>query len=114
MITLKSDSDIQTLLDKLSYASIIELMLRDCLEYSQKFRTRKNEWIPRLILARGSDHEGSTTTYGLLLHYQFRKLPICFDMGISKIRMAESMDDFLDLYNEIQKDPSIKNKEKGV
>jgi hypothetical protein len=35
------------------------------------------------------------------------------DIGIREIRMAESMDDFLDLYNEIQKDPSILNMQKG-
>lgn len=57
---------------------------------------------PGVILAKGSDHEGSTTTSGLVLHYQFRRLPICFDIGIRDIRLAETTDDFLDLYNEIQ------------
>jgi len=40
---------------------------------------------------------------GFLLHYQYCKLPICFDIGIREIRLAESMDGFLDLYNEVKK-----------
>ena len=113
MITLKSDFDIQTLLDKPSYFSIIEFIKKDCLAYSQKFGAKENEWIPRVIVAKGSDHEGSKIPYGFLLHYQFCYLVMCYDIGIREIRLAESMDDFLDLYNEIQKDPSITNKQKG-
>lgn len=113
MITLKSESDIQTLLDQLSYGAIMDLMMKDCMEYSQKQEVKEMEWIPRLILSKGSDHKDSTTTYGLLVHYQFRRLPICFDMGIREIRLAESTDDFLDLYNVINLDPSITNKQKG-
>lgn len=113
MITLKSDSDIQTLLDKPSYGSIINLMMKDCMQYSQKYGAKEREWIPRVLLGHGSHHEGSTITFGFLLNYQFRRLPICFDVGIREIRIAESMDDFLDLYNEVKKDPTIINKEKG-
>ena len=55
---------------------------------------------------------GNSSTRGWL-QYQFCNLVMCFDMDIREIRLAESMDDFLDLYNEIQNDPSIINKEKG-
>ncbi|HEY3369345.1 MAG TPA: hypothetical protein VGK10_00775 [Prolixibacteraceae bacterium] len=113
MITLNSDSDIQTLLDQLSYGSVIDLMIKDCMAYTQKYGAKEMEWIPRVVVSPGSTHEGSKTTYGLSLHYQFRRLPICFDMGIREIRLAESTDDFLDLYNEIRLDPNIINKEKG-
>jgi len=113
MITLKSDSDFKKLLYSKSYGSIIKLMVDDCLEYSQKFSTRENEWIYRLILAQGADQKYFTTFYGMVIHYQFRRLSFCFDFGISKIRIAETMDDFLDLYNEIQHDNNIINKQKG-
>ena len=55
MITLKSESDIQTLLDKPSHGSIIELMKKDCMDYTQKFGAKGNEWIPRVIVCRDSE-----------------------------------------------------------
>ena len=113
MITLKSDSDIQSLLDKPSFFSIIDMMKRDCVNYSQKFRIKNDEWIPRVIVSNGSEHEGSRTKYGFRLDYQFRLLTDLFDVGIREMRLAESSDEFLDLYSEIKKDPTIKNKQKG-
>ncbi len=112
MITLKSDSDIQTLLDSPSYGSILELMRKDFMKYSQQYGSKDFEWIPRVLLAHGSNHEGSKITFGFLLNYQFRKLSFCFDVGIWEIRIAENMDDFLDLYNEFQNDPGIMNLKK--
>jgi len=113
MITLKSESDIQTLLDRPSHGSIIELMKKDCMDYTQKFGAKEKEWIPRIIVSGGSDHEGSKIKHGFILNYQFQRLPICFDIGIRDIRIAETTDEFLDLYNEIRHDPTIKNKQKG-
>jgi len=113
MKPLKSDSDIQTLLDKPSYCSIIELMMKDCMDYKQKFGAKEIEWIPRIIVSRGSDHEGSKINHGFFLNYQFRHLIICFDIGIREIRIAKNSDNFLDLYNEIQNDPTILYKQKG-
>jgi len=113
MITLKSESDIKTLLDNPSYVAIVEFMMKDCMNYSQKFGAKEKEWIPRVIVARGSDHEGSKIKYGFLLNYMFRNLICCFDVGIKGIQIAETTDEFLDLYNEIRHDPTIKNKQRG-
>ena len=113
MITLKSESDIQTLLDKPSHGSIIDLMKKDYVDYTQKFGAKEKQWIPRIIVSGGSDHEGSKIKYGFLLNYMFRNLICCFDVGIKGIQIAETTDEFLDLYNEIRHDPTIKNKQKG-
>ena len=113
MISLKSDADIQTFLDKTSYDLIIAQMKNDCTIYSKQFGAKDMEWIPRILLNKGFNHEGSKMKYGMFLSYQFRKLNIGFDIGIREIRLPENMDDFLDLYNEIQNDPTILNKQKG-
>ena len=55
MITLKSESDIQTLLDKPSYVAIVELMMKDCMEYTQKFGAKERAWIPRVLVFNGSE-----------------------------------------------------------
>ena len=113
MITLKSESDIKTHLDNPSYVAIVEFMMKDCMDYKQKFGAKEKEWIPRIIVSGGSDHEGSKIKHGFILSYQFRHLIICFDIGIRGIRIAENSDEFLDLYNEIKNDPTIINKQKG-
>jgi len=113
MITLKSDSGIQKLLDKPSHMAIIEFMMKDSMNYAQKFGAKEMAWIPRVIVSQGSDHQGSTIKHGFLLSYMFRHLFNCFDVGIRNIRIAETTDEFLDLYNEIKNDPTIENKERG-
>ena len=47
MITLKSESDIKTHLDNPSYVAIVEFMMKDCMDYKQKFGAKEKEWIPR-------------------------------------------------------------------
>jgi len=55
MITLKSELDIQTLLDQPSHCSIIDLMKKDCVDYTQKYGAKEKEWIPRVLVFNGSE-----------------------------------------------------------
>lgn len=112
MIVLRSDIEIDKHLDAPSHAFILEEMRKDCPVFSEQIKATNNEWIGRVILFKGSDHSNSSIQYGFLLKYQFRKLNIEFEMKIHEIVIAESTDDFLDLYNFVRKDDSIFNREK--
>jgi hypothetical protein len=111
MISLKSDADIQMYFNKSSHEFIIEQMKKDCPVFANQIGAGDYEWIGRVMLHEGSKHEGSKIQYGFLLRYQFRKINIGFDMGIREIIVAESMDELLDLINDIKKDDSVFNKE---
>jgi hypothetical protein len=105
MIIVKSDIEFKQFLDEPSFNSIVELMHKDCPEFAESVNAKEYEWIGRIMCMAGSDHPGSKIPYGYLFRYQFRKIPIGYDMGISEIRIPESTDEFLDLFNEIKRDP---------
>lgn len=109
MITLKSDTEISQILDELSHKIIIGQMQKDCPEFTKSISSKENEWIGRVMFMDGSKHEGSVIPFGFLLRYQFRKIAIGFDMGIREIRIPESMDEFLDLMNDIKINPDMFN-----
>jgi len=109
MITIKSDKEIDQYLDKPSRIYLIEQMKKDCLEFSKTTDFKENEWIAKVIVLTGSDHEGSKIPLGLLLRYQFKQIAIGYDMGIREVKIPESTDEFLDLMNEVRKNPEVFN-----
>ena len=109
MIVIKSDREIEHFLDKPSFNSIVENMQKDCPAFSESINSKDNEWIGRVICWTGSDHEGSMIPFGYLLRYQFRKILIGYDVGISEIKIPESTDEFLDLMNEVKRNPEVFN-----
>jgi len=109
MITVKSDKEIIETLDKRSHKFIIEQMQKDCPEFAKTINSKEDEWIGRIIFMAGSNHEDSMIPYGFLLRYQFRKIKIGYDMGIREIQIPESTDEFLDLMNDIKRNPEVFN-----
>jgi len=109
MISLKSDSEFKQILDEFSHKFIIDQMQKDCPVFAETINSKENEWIGRVMFMAGSNHEGSVIPFGFLLRYQFRKIAIGYDMGIREIRIPESMDEFLDLMNDIKQNPDMFN-----
>ena len=109
MITIKSDEEIKLRLDEPSYKSIIESMYEDCPIFAEKVQAKHLKWIARVFVRSGSDHKGSKIPFGYQLRYQFRIITLGFDVGISEIKIAESHDEFLDLMNEVRKNPEMFN-----
>jgi len=109
MITAKTDNEIQESLDELTHKFIIELMQKDCPIFANSINCENNEWIGRIILLDSSTHKNSLIPFGILLRYQFRKIDIGYDMGIREIKIPETSDEFLDLMNEIKRNPDMFN-----
>jgi hypothetical protein len=109
MIRIKTDTEIKEYLDELTHEFIIEQMKKDCPEFAKSVNSKPNEWIWRIILMTGSTHEGSVIPFGYLLRYQFRKIAIGYDMGIREIVIAENTDEFLDLINDVKRNPEMFN-----
>ncbi len=109
MITLKSDTEINQILDKLSHKFLVDQMLKDCPVFAKTINPKENEWIGRVLFLAGSNHEGSVIPFGFLLRYQFKKIALGYDMGIREIKIPESMDEFLDLMNDVKKNPEMFN-----
>jgi hypothetical protein len=101
MHTLTTDEKIQELFDNRSYEFLIEVMQSDSIAFYDKIEGKENEWIARIMLMKGPNHVGSTTPYGFLLRYQFQRILDVFDVGIREIKVPESMDELLDLLNEV-------------
>ncbi len=101
MQTLTTDQEIQELFDDKSFDLLIETLQRDSIVFYNKIEGKENEWIARIMLMKGLEHHGSTTSHGFLLRYQFLKFLDEFDVAIREIRVPESMDEFLDLFNEV-------------
>jgi hypothetical protein len=111
MIIIKSEKEIKQRLDEPSYKSIIDLMYEDCPVFAKKVNAKHMEWIARVVVGSGSNHKGSKIPFGFLLRFQFRIITFGYDVGISEIKMAESHDEFLDLMNEVRKNPKVYNVE---
>lgn len=111
MKLITTDQEIEEFLDKPSLNSIRELMTKDAPAYFDKINGKDYVWIPRLLLLHGSPHKGSKIQFGCSLLYLFRRLPVGFDMGIKEIKIMESMNEFLDSFNEINSDPNLEDKE---
>lgn len=111
MHTLTTDQEIQELFDDKSLEFLIDTMKNDSSTYYNKINGRENEWVARIMLMKGLEHFGSTTTNGFLLRYQFRSLLIEFEVGVREIKVPESMDEFLDLMNDIKYDNGFFNVE---
>jgi hypothetical protein len=109
MIILKSEKYLEQYLDEPTLNYITEFMKKDCQEFTSETTVDKNVWIGKVHCMSGSHHEGSMIPHGFLLRYQFRKISIGYDLGIQEIKIAESSDDFLDLMNEVRKNPSVFN-----
>ena len=106
MINLTSNAEIEKFLDKPSLDYIDEQMQKDCPEFSKMVNSKDEEWIGRVIVLSGSDHEGSMIPYGYLLRYQFKKTAVGYLMGIRELRIPESTDEFLDIMIEVKGNPS--------
>lgn len=111
MQIIKTEQQQQELLDKPSLNSIIDFMQKDAPDYFNQIKGKENEWIARIVLMKGSMHDGSKIPFGYLLRYQFRKISIGYDMGIREIKVPGDMDEFLDLMNEINSSADVFNKE---
>jgi len=109
MITLPSNAEIENFLDQPALKYIDEQMQKDCPEFSKMVKAKDNEWIGRVLVMTGSDHEGSMIPHGYLLRYQFKKTDTGYVMGIRELRIPESTDEFLDLMNEVRKNPEMFN-----
>ena len=109
MIVIKTDKAIKQFLDEASFKSITEKMYSDCPEFAESINPKEGEWIGRVICTTGSDQDGSNIPFGYLLRYQFRVIDIGYDLGIKDIKIAESTDEFLDLINEIKRNPAVFN-----
>ena len=68
--------------------------------------SKDEEWIGRVMVMSGSDHEGSMIPYGYLLRYQFKKTAVGYLMGIRELRIPESTDEFLDIMIDVKGNPS--------
>lgn len=101
MQTLTTDQEIQEYLDYHSLEFLIETLRRDSFEFYDNCDGKENEWIARVMLMKGLEHNGSTTSFGFLLRYQFQRILEGFDVGIREIKVPESIDEFLDLFNEV-------------
>lgn len=101
MRTLTTDQELQKFFDYKSFEFLIETMQEDSFEFYNKIDGKENEWIARIMLMKGLEHHGLTTSYGFLLRYQFRRISNGFDVGIREIKVPESIDEFLDLFNEV-------------
>ena len=106
MINLTSNTEIEKFLDKPSLDYIDEQMQKDCPEFSKMVNSKYEEWIGRVMVMSGSDHEGSMIPYGYLLRYQFKKTAVGYLMGIRELRIPESTDEFLDIMIEVKGNPS--------
>lgn len=101
MQTLTTDQEIQELFDYQSFEFLIKTLQRDSFVFYNKIDGKENEWIARIMLMKGLEHHGSTTSYGFLLRYQFQRILDEFDVTIREIKVPESIDEFLDLFNEV-------------
>ena len=109
MINLTSNTEIEKFLDQPTLDYIDEQMQKDCPEFSKMVNSKDNEWIGRVMVMAGSDHEGSMIPHGYLLRYQFKKTDMGYMMGIRELRIPESTDEFLDLMLEVKGNPSMFN-----
>ncbi len=73
MNTLSSKREIEDFLDQPNLKYIDEQMKKDCPEFSKIINPKDYEWIGRVMVNTGSDHEGSMIPHGYLLRYQFNK-----------------------------------------
>jgi len=69
------------------------------------------EWIARVFVRNESNHNGLKFPFGILLRYQFQIITHGYDVSISEIKVAESHNEFLDLMNEVRKNPEMFNVE---
>lgn len=111
MQTLTTDQEIQELFDGKSLEFLIETLQNDSEVFYNKIDGKENEWIARIMLMKGLEHYGSTTSHGFLLRYQFQRILDGFDVAIREIKVPESMDEFLDLMNEVKFDDRFINLE---
>ncbi len=111
MQTLTTDQEILELFDDKSFELLIETLQRGSIEFYNKIDGKENEWIARIMLMKGLEHHGSTTSHGFLLRYQFQRILDEFDIAIREIKVPESMDEFLDLMNDIKYDDKFFNLE---
>jgi len=111
MQTLTTEKKIQELFDDKSFEFLIETLQNDSEVFYNKIEGKENEWIARIMLVKGLEHHGSTTSHGFLLRYQFQRILDEFDVAIREIKVPESMDEFLDLMNDIKYDDKFFNLE---
>ena len=106
MIILTTNTEIEKFLDQPSLDYIDEQMKKDCPKFSKMINAKDNEWVGRVIVMFGSEHQGSMIPHGYLLRYQFMKTDLGYMMGILELRIPESMDEFLDIMIEVKGNPS--------
>lgn len=111
MRTLTTDQEIQEHFDDKSFEFLIETLQNDSEVFYKRNDNKENEWIARIMLIKGLKHHRSSTSYGFLLRYQFQRILYEFDVAIREIKVPESMDEFLDLMNEIKYDDKFFNLE---
>jgi len=102
MQTLTTDQEIQELFDDKSFEFLIDILQSDSIKFFDRISVKENEWIVRIMLMKGLDHQGSTISYGFLLRYQFQKNLDEFDVAVREIKVPENTDEFLDLMNDIK------------
>jgi hypothetical protein len=111
MQILTTDQEMLELFDDKSVEFLIETLQKDSFVFYNKIDGKENEWIGRVMLMEGPNHLGSTTSHGFLLRYQFQRILYAFDIAIKEIKVPESMDEFLDLFNEVNHDSMFFNME---
>lgn len=111
MYTLTTQEEIQELFDDKSLEFLIDTLKNDSETFYNKINGKENEWIARIMLMKGLEHQGSTTTHGFLFRYQFQRILDEIDVAVTEIKVPESMDELLDLMNDIKYDNRFFNVE---
>ncbi|MBI9065501.1 MAG: hypothetical protein JEZ14_26180 [Marinilabiliaceae bacterium] len=88
MVILNSEKKIDDFLDQESYELIMKMMENDAADFLKSTpETMSSNWIGKVSLFSGSDHEYSKIVHGFLLHYVCRNTKEGFEMGIIEIKI---------------------------
>jgi len=91
MVILNSKEKINDFLDQESFELIMKMMENDATEFlKSSLENRVSNWVGRMALFSGSDHDYSQIVHGFLLHYACRNTEEGFEMGIIEIKIPQT------------------------
>jgi len=115
MIILNTEEKITNFLDEESMNVIMQAMEDDATTFLNKIhRSHRKNWVGRVSLFSGADHEDSQIPLGFLLHYACRETSEGMEMGVIEIKIPQSSDEYSVLQLEVNTNQYHQQKNKSI